>query len=67
MSFPARYRSRCDNCGERVEIGELIRFDELFGTRIIHDVCPDPTEHRAPICDRCFTEKPCACDDEDAS
>lgn len=65
MSFPAEYPGRCDYCDERIHVGEMIHrtADRYYR----HDICPDLIEKRAPICDRCFIEKPCACDDEAAS
>lgn len=62
MSFPATFPGTCGDCGERIHEGDEIVLVENRG--YVHDRCPDPTERRAPVCERCFTEKPCGCDDE---
>lgn len=37
--FTARYRTVCDNCQERIKVGDCARHD---GRQVVHAACPDP-------------------------
>lgn len=69
--FEARYYGTCADCGQKIEPGDEITVDRDPGTvrnTWRHVACPAgheaPLEHRAPVCDECWLEKPCACEEE---
>ena len=59
MSFVARYGGTCQECGEPIVAGELIRHSLGFGYE--HERCPEPSPG-PPVCERCWLTKPCECD-----
>lgn len=59
LSFEARYPGTCCSCGERIEVGDVIRYnadDEIVHARheIIHARHERPEEVLAPPCPDCF-------------
>jgi hypothetical protein len=67
-TFQARYRGRCD-FGDEIHPGDEVLYDE---DRIVHREClmervRDQIRTRFPapavVCQGCFIEKPCECDD----
>lgn len=62
MSFAARYEGAC-GAGDRIRPGEMI---ESYGGEFWHSACADVDREpmpRRPVCQGCFIEKPCECDD----
>ena len=55
--FTARYGGTCDDCGEPIRPGALVRFKH--GDRLlVHGKCPEVR----PICPRCHLTAPCDCE-----
>jgi hypothetical protein len=62
MGFLAKYAGECDSCGEAIRPDDLIEEDEdMDGYR--HSNCPPPPPPKV-VCSRCWTTKPCGCDDD---
>lgn len=64
MAFEAKYPGRCADCGEDIERGDLIQYDE--DSRIVHADCdPEPTAAERPTetCTECWLIKPCGCEE----
>jgi hypothetical protein len=58
--FTARYRGRCDNCGEPIEVGDQLRYE---GDEVVHVACVEIPLAKREVCTECWLEKPCPCDD----
>ena len=60
--FNARYDGGCADCGGRIRVDDLVRYD---GDRLVHDECEDPTMASQDVCPDCFTARAvngsCAC------
>jgi hypothetical protein len=54
----AQFDSICPSCGGRIRAGDTI-VNDIDGWQ--HDECPQPKARE--VCDKCWLEKPCACDD----
>jgi hypothetical protein len=70
VSFPAKYRGKCTSCLEPIEVGQDVHFvgGDGYGRggQLQHVECEEALvvpEHRAPVCEHCWLEKPCECDD----
>lgn len=53
-SWPARYSTECLACNERIQVDELVRWDE---DQVIHGDCNSihrPTRPEPETCPRCF-------------
>lgn len=65
MSFEAKYKSRCGDCGESILPGDVVRWDESDEDRprVVHVECdPAPVEReQAPVCPECWLLLPCGC------
>lgn len=59
-AFEAKYSGWCAQCDERIEAGSLARYidDELS-----HDDCDALIPKPAVVCQTCWLEKPCPCED----
>lgn len=62
--FPARYPGRCVSCGDDIEVGETLRWDDDVA---IHANCqPTPEVEPRPTCPKCWTvyavNGDCGCD-----
>ena len=69
MSFLAKYRGVCDECGGDVRPGDEVTFTAFADGEIRHVRCPDDTSLRRAgrVCPKCFIELPSTgvCDDCD--
>ena len=70
-TFTAKYRSRCEECDEPIQIGDRVTYDAA-DEFAIHLICaPDPgdplslSRRRIPVvvCDECHLTRPCDCGD----
>lgn len=57
MSFQARYRSQCVSCGNPINEGEHVMYED---GHLVHLDCPDPIDDDQPArnerrCPDCFT------------
>lgn len=63
MTFEARYRSRCDACGEGITPGDIVEYDD--SNRVVHFDCEDDARTQGTddgeVCDECWLIKPCEC------
>jgi hypothetical protein len=57
----AAYDSECAACGGRITVGQHIIPAEAggWGDGWVHAHCPRP----ATVCDKCWLEEPCGCDE----
>jgi hypothetical protein len=55
MSFLAKYPGLCDDCDTKIEVGDLVLFNER--DTIAHADCP-ATAPAAAVCPTCYTEMP---------
>ena len=75
MSFEAKYEGRCADCGERIHVGDLIRFDapeidvEALVARYVHVDCDASVSEtdldrdaKREVCQKCWLLKPCECE-----
>ena len=71
MSFEAQYPGICDECLERIKVGDLIEKADkpmlgTMGFQYRHEICPvDPDTGLRPdevVCEDCWLVKPCYCD-----
>lgn len=57
-TFQAKYAGRCPDCGESIEVGDVVQYNE--DGKVVHGLC-DAAVAVAParrgICPDCFTEK----------
>jgi hypothetical protein len=61
--FPARFDGWCVSCDEPFRAGEIIRASVEGGYE--HRSCQfHETRVDAPVCETCFLEKPCPCEDD---
>lgn len=62
--WEARYSSDCDECGERIAEGELVRWE---GREVVHADCAPPEAETTEVCERCFmavaVNGACGCDE----
>lgn len=71
MSLRAKYPGRCPECGNDIEVNDLLDYDA--DDRVVHAACVEGaverTELSREVCPRCFLEKAangaCGCDPED--
>lgn len=62
MSFEAKYHGRCSDCGERIEPGERVRYED---DELVHDECDgDLSVEDRPldVCPTCWLVRPCECE-----
>lgn len=53
MSFEAKYRGVCADCGSRIEPGQTVEYDEE--DELVHTDCvPTGPVRSAPPCERCW-------------
>lgn len=45
MTFQAKYPGKCAACGERINEGQHVRYEDDF---LVHDDCPDPINPDQP-------------------
>lgn len=68
MSFKAKYDGRCSECGETIEAGDQLEWDDA--DRAVHADCTryDIPEQAKPTCSKCWqviaTNGACGCDPE---
>lgn len=62
MSFEAKYRGKCDACGDWWSVGEEIRYNDE--SDLIHVDCQEviAAERKTETCTECWIIKPCECD-----
>lgn len=68
-TFEARYNGSCEACGERIRVGDVLRFSEDY-TNAIHDDCDAvyvaqtelDCDAKREVCPKCWLLKPCGCD-----
>lgn len=63
MALPAAYPGRCEACTEPIHVGQSIERDDESGEWVHADCPPAPTPRPRPICDRCWLEMPCGCEE----
>lgn len=57
MSFTAKFRSECPDCGETIRRGDEVEFNSA--DEVTHVICPDVDTRPADrVCPECFTELP---------
>jgi hypothetical protein len=65
--FEARWATDCSDCGWRITVGKLARYNDRG--ELVHAVCPENEPLRAvgEVCPRCFMERAangsCTCED----
>lgn len=63
--FPARYPGKCPACGDAIDTGDLLTYDE--DDVVVHSECasraPEQTRRPVVICPSCYLAKPCGCED----
>ncbi len=64
-TFTARCPGRCQECGDDIDTGDLLRYDA--DDRAVHAECatglgPMPTPRTVEICPDCHLTTPCDCD-----
>jgi hypothetical protein len=68
-TFEAKYKGTCSDCHEPIEVGDQVVYvnDELVHVdcegSALADVLNMRPRKKAAVCERCFMEKPCGCDD----
>lgn len=71
MTFTARYRGRCVDCGEAIHEGDTIAMSEDGPLcQLCHDTDPGyrpwyrtRRDDNPVVCDTCWLTKPCDCED----
>jgi hypothetical protein len=61
MSFKAKYRGICADCGSTIHEGDEITYDEH--DEVVHVRCIEEPEPVREVCQSCWLEKPCPCED----
>lgn len=65
MSFTASYPGFCDNCEERILIGDVCQYEGKGENRdVVHATCPDTMkdiDDQREVCTECWLLKPCEC------
>ena len=63
-SFEAKFRSKCRDCGESIQTGQSVHFNDQ--NSVVHDNCladyvGDNLEITTPVCKECNMVTPCWC------
>lgn len=65
MAFEARYAGNCYDCEGRIELGDLIQFNDVGA--VVHVPCPESPLDLKPseqVCTECWLVKPCECEEQ---
>lgn len=63
MTFEAKYRGECAGCGHPIEVGQMIFEYRGEYAHVECDVAAAYRRRPADVCQECFLEKPCGCED----